>query len=114
MAQYPRFFVGQAVIPFLEAHKGNRGIDPIVQVSQVWAQRCLEMLVQDEDGNWIIHYLGNTFQTSVAHNHHGFLYGKARGFVAEELHEHREKGNSKLAFRYAQLLAYFEAHPPPA
>jgi hypothetical protein len=114
VAQYPRIVVGHAVVPFLETHWGNAGNDPIVKVSRVWAQRCLEMLVQDDDGNWIIHYLGNVFQESATHNNHSFLYGKARDFVVQQAREHREKRNSKLAFRYAQLLAYFEAHAPSA
>jgi hypothetical protein len=114
VAQYPRIVVGQAVIPFLEAHKMNSGNDPIVRASQVWAQRCLDMLAQDDDGNWIIHYLGDAFQTAVTNNHHGFLYGKARDFVVQQVLEHKKVWNSKLAFRYSQLLAYFDAHPPSA
>lgn len=112
VAQYPRIVVGQVVIPLLEAHRANLGNDPIVKVSQAWAQRCLDMLVQDDDGNWIIHYLGDAFQTAVTHNHHGFLYGKARDFVAQQVQHHRKVRDSKLAFRYSQLLAYFDAHAP--
>lgn len=112
VAQYPRIVVGQVVVAYLETHRVNSGNDPIVQVSRVWAQRCLDMLVQDDDGNWIIHYLGNVFRAFVTYNHHDFLYAKARDFVVQQLREHREKRNSKLSFRYAQLLAYFEAHAP--
>ena len=114
VAQYPRIVVGQTVLPFLRAHSLNSGDDPLIRASRLWAQRCLDMLVQDDDGNWIVHYLGDTFQYSVTHSQHEFLYGKARDFVAKQVQEHKEKRNSKLAFRYAQLLAYLEAHPPRA
>jgi hypothetical protein len=112
VAQYPRVVVGQAVVTFLEAHRLIPGNDPIAEVNRIWAQRCLDMLVQDDDANWIIHYLGNAFRTSVTDNQHSFLYGKAQNFVVQQLQENRKIKNSKLAFRYTQLLEYFEAHRP--
>jgi len=65
IAQYPRIVIGQEVIKFLEAHRTNPANDPITRVSQALAQSCLDMLVQDDDANWIIHYLGGAFQTTV-------------------------------------------------
>lgn len=112
VAQYPRIVVGPVAITFLEAHRMSAGDDPIGRVGRLWAQQCLDMLVQDDDGNWIIHYLGEIFQTTVTLNYHGFLYGKAREFIVQQLEEHRKLRNSKLAFRYSQLLAYFDAHMP--
>ncbi len=114
MAQYPRIVIGHEVVKFLEAHSLNPEEGVVSTVNRAYALQCLNLLAQDDDGYWIVHYLGDTFRYSVTHNHHEFLYGKARNFVVKQVQEHKERRNSKLAFRYAQLLAYLEAHPPQA
>ena len=114
IAQYPRIVIGQEVIRFLEAHKANAGNDPFTRVNRDFAQCCLGMLAQDDDGYWILHYLGDAFQQLVTHEHHDELYGKAREFVVRQAEEHKRLRNSKLAFRYSQLLAYFDAHASSA
>jgi hypothetical protein len=106
--------VGQEVIRYLEAHKANSGIEPEILANRDFAKRCLNMLVQDDDGHWILHYLGYEFRSSVTYEHHNPLYEKAKNFVIQQLEEHRQLRNTKLAFRYSQLLAYFEAHTPSA
>ena len=111
VAQYPRIVVGQRVVEFLEAHRANTGADPFTRVNRDNAKLCLDMLLQDADGHWIVHYLGDAFQFSVTDTNHRFFHDKARAFVVEQLEEHRKSQNSKLAFRYSQLLNYFDAHP---
>jgi hypothetical protein len=39
------------------------------------------------------------------------FHDKARAFAIEQLEKHRKSKNSKRAFRYSQLLNYFDAHP---
>ncbi len=112
VAQYPRIVVGQKIVQLLEEHRDTSGDTTFIRANRDFSQRCLGMLAQDDDGYWIIHYLGDAFQASVTHSHHSFLYGKARDFVVQQLEERRSEKNSKLAFRYSQLLAYFEAHAP--
>lgn len=114
VAQYPRIVIGQEVVRFLEAHKANSGNEPLIRANRDFAQRCLDMLVQDDDGYWILHYLGDAFQGTVTHEHHTNLYEKARTFVVSQAEEHKRLRNSKLAFRYSQLLSYFDAHKPSA
>jgi hypothetical protein len=69
------------------------------------------MLIQDIDGRWTIHYLGDAFQFLVTSANHRFFHDKARAFVVDQLEEHQKSKNGKLAFRYSQLLNYFDAHP---
>jgi hypothetical protein len=71
----------------------------------------LDMLLRDDDGHWIVHYLSHAFQFSVTHSNHSYLYAKARAFICEKLSEYRRLLNSKLAFRYSRLLNYFDSHP---
>lgn len=111
VAQYPRIVVGQRVVEFLEAYRVNDGPDPFTVVNREYAKLCLNMLAQDVDGHWIVHYLGDAFQFSVTDANHDFFHDKARAFAIEQLEEHRKSKSSKLAFRYSQLLNYFDAYP---
>jgi hypothetical protein len=113
VAQYPRIVIGQEVVGFLDAHKHNRADGLASRVNRSFAQACLDLLAQDDDGYWIIHYLGDAFRRAVTHARHEYLCQRARTFVAEQLEEHKRLRNSKLAFRYTQLLAYFDACSPP-
>lgn len=70
------------------------------------------MIVQDVDGFWLLHFLGEEFQHAVSHDHHAELYAAARKFVCEQLVKHQADLNTKLAFRYSHLLQYFDDHPP--
>jgi hypothetical protein len=112
VAQYPRIVIGQEVVKFLEAHKSNPEDGVVSRVNRSYAVSCLDLLAQDDDGYWIIHYLGEHFRHAVTHVHHDDLYQRARMFVVKQVQEHQRLQNSKLAFRYTQLLAYFDAHRP--
>jgi hypothetical protein len=72
------------------------------------AKLCLRMCARDQDGQYIIHYLGNAFKEAVSHAVHDHLYGKALQFINNQLELHRASGNTKLSSRYESLLAYFE------
>jgi len=110
VAQYPRIVVGQRVVEFFEAHIANTCDNPFTNLNRILARRCLDMLVLDIDGRWTIHYLGDAFQFLLTHTNHIYVHDKARAFVIEQLEEYRKSKNSKLAFRYSQLLNYFDAH----
>ncbi len=110
VAQYPRIVVGHRVIEFLENHRANTSVDAFSRVNHTLADLCLNMLLQDVDGHWVVHYLGDKFQWAVTHAQHSLLYDRARTFVIQQMEEHRRSLNSKLAFRYSHLLDYFDAH----
>lgn len=112
IAQYPRIVIGSETIRFLEAHAANPEQDVFSQTDREFAVLCLNMLVQDADGQWILHYLSDTFEFAVTHGQHAELYGAARKFVFDQLCTHQAQRNTKLAFRYSHLLQYFDAHPP--
>jgi hypothetical protein len=67
------------------------------------------MLAQDEDGLFIVDYLGDGFREAITQGQHAVLYDHARSFVIEQFHLHRRNLDAKLAPRYAWLLRYFEA-----
>ncbi len=112
IAQYPRIVVGSEAVKFLKAHVANPAQDVYSQNDRELANLCLGMLVQDADGHWLVHYLGDKFQYAVTHDNHAELYVAARKFVFEQIFEHQTNLNTKLAFRYSHLLQYFDAHQP--
>jgi hypothetical protein len=112
IAQYPRIVIGSETVRLLEAHAANPAEDVFSKTDRELATLCLDMLIQDIDGYWILHYLGERFQFVVTHGQHIELYGAARKFVLSQLVTHQTQRNTKLAFRYAQLLQYFDSHEP--
>lgn len=112
VAQYPRIVVGPETVRLLEVHRVNPEQDLYSQNDRALATLCLGMLVQDADGYWILHYLGEEFQHAISQSHHAELYAAARKFAFEQLFEHQANLNTKLALRYSHLLQYFDAHPP--
>lgn len=110
VAQYPRIIVGPGTIQFLVTHKNNDAKDVYSQNNRALAQVCLEMLSQDTDGNWIVHYLGKGFREAITQEHHLALFEAAEKNVVGQYELHKASGNSKLAFRYAHLRSYFSAH----
>lgn len=111
-AQYPRIVVGSQVVHYLQSFLTEPTKDKFMKFNQTLARLCLNMLAHDVDGVNILHYLGNAFRDSITQTQHPELYDKAHEFVREQLRMHQEAGDSKLAFRYAHLAYYFQAHQP--
>lgn len=111
VAQYPRIVVGAEAVKLLQIHQANTGQDLYSQNDRALAKLCLDMLIQDVDGNWVVHYLGEEFQTAISHAQHAEIYYAAKKFVFEQVMEHNTSKNTKLSLRYSHLLHYFDAHP---
>lgn len=112
VAGYPRIVIGPEMLRFLDLHCKNPATDPFSQNDRALAQLCQDMIVEDADGHALLHFLGDTFQKSISTSSHIELYKRAKEFVLEQFLDHQAKKNAKLAFRYAHLMRYFDAHPP--
>ena len=110
IAQYPRIVVGSGTIQLLIAHQQNPLEDVYSQHNRGLADLCLKMLARDLDGYWIVNYLGRTFRESITQAEHDEMYEAADRNVVAQHEMHQKAGNSKLAFRYANLRHYFAAH----
>ena len=86
--------------------------DVFFTTDREFAALCLGLVVRDTDGHWLLHYLGETFQSAITHSQHADLYSMARKFVWEQFTKHQTNQDTKLAFRYANLINYFDAYPP--
>lgn len=112
IAQYPRIVVGPEAVKHLKACATNPEQDVYAKHDRELATLCLGMLLQDADGHWLLHYLGDKFQSAITHDLHAELHDAARKFIVEQLFEHQANLNTKLAFRYSHLLQYFDDHQP--
>lgn len=112
VADYPRIVIGPYLVHYLELQSKNSSKEHHDMVNQQLASLCLNMLLRDADGHWLLHYLGSDFRTSVTESSHNELYSKARTFIHSQLDKHRSTQNTKLAFRYVHLQQYFEDHYP--
>lgn len=111
VAGYPRIVVGPELIRYLDVQSLNPGADIYAAINRQMADICRSMLIEDDDGHWIVHYLGSGFRMAVTTESHVELVNRARQFIREQLKEHRSKKNTKLAFRYLHLEQYFSKHP---
>jgi hypothetical protein len=109
VAQYPRIVVGPTAIHFLQSIAASEDLGLAAENDRGLARRCMKMLAEDEDGYFIVDYLGDGFRESVTKDQHEFWYDRARAFVLEQYAIHRNNRDSKLAPRYAWLRRYFDA-----
>jgi hypothetical protein len=113
VAQYPRIVVGPIALNLIQSRAGTTaaGDDIYSQADQGMAKLCVQMLVKDVDGHCAVHYLGEEFQLYVdGGKRDPLVYTKAYAYIIDQLSEHRRTQDTKLAFRYSQLLQYFDAH----
>lgn len=111
VAQYPRIVVDDVTTDFLKAHNSIQQGNQVSIINKKMAELCLSMLKKDADGRNIVHYLGDAFRFAVTDAKHEAMYEAAYEFVKDQLSEHKESGDVKLASRYASLLDYFVLFP---
>jgi hypothetical protein len=103
----PRVVVGERLRDYLDAatmqqpHKD----DFLGRYEVVQAQRALRLLAQDEDGNWIVDYLGNGFREDLAARLPVGVVHDAHQFVRESVRQWQN--HEKLGPRYKLLARYF-------
>jgi hypothetical protein len=112
VAQYPRIIVSDRTIGYLEAYLHNPDTDLYSQYNKGIAGLCRNMIGQDADGYFFLHYLGDEFRNAVSQGQHPYLYNKALEFIQNESERIRREREAKLALRYNHLHSYFLAHPP--
>ena len=110
VAQYPRIVIGERIIHYLKSHLRSKDQDIFSQCDHNFAKMCLNMIMQDNDGNFIVDYLGDSFKEYISKDAHLGIHKEAINFVQNEYEKYRRIRENKLAFRYSNLLSYFMAH----
>ncbi len=111
IAQYPRVVVGDRVVQYLNVAIDQCDENDKAQLmNKALAELCLNMVVTDTDGYFIVNYLGEAFTEACTKDNSSEMFKEAYDFAKEQYITHQRTRNSKLAIRYNWLLAYFEAH----
>ena len=102
------------MLKYIDFQCSSQNSDVYAGFNRTLARLCREMLLQDADGRWILHYLGGAFRDAVTKGQHEQLFNQAKDFASEQFGSHHAEQNTKLAFRYLYLLQYLNAHEPSA
>lgn len=108
VAGYPRIVLGNDLMDYIISltRVTAESIEDRFQKGR--AEMCLNYINVDTDGRPFINYLSERYVQDISGKNNSAIYGPARKFVVEQLAEHMKNQNSKLAFRYATLLQFFD------
>lgn len=111
VAQYPRAVVDNHVLDYLLAFTNTKCDTGDLQcvIAGNIANSAIELLANDFDGRLIIHYLGESF-SDYFEEKDKHVFDAANEYVKQQLKEHQESKNTKLAMRYSLLHGYFSVH----
>jgi phosphatidylserine decarboxylase len=106
-AKYPRVVAGDELVDFLQKTSRNLEKEAQSKINQVMAQKCLNLLMIDADGNYALDYLGQEYR-DMSKQILPDIYEKALSFLESSFSEIKEKKNGDLFMRYLWLTDYFE------
>ena len=108
IAKSPRVVLGGEVIQYLEANSQLPGDGLNEEYGRQMANVCREMIAQDEDGQYIVDYLGAGFRKHIAKNIGSTIYTDALTYVEEQIDHWSNQNNDELMQRYLSINRYFE------
>ena len=108
IAKGPRVVLGDEVIRYLDANSQLPGEAVNERYGREMASVCRQMITQDEDGQYIVDFLGLGFKKYIANNIESSFYAEALTYVEEQIEHWSNQGNDKLTQRYLSLKRYFE------
>lgn len=105
IAQYPRVVVANDILDYLKSYtnKSCKRDDMVGIVSGKLAEDSMKLFGRDFDGRVIVNYLGEFFKKYTFDR----ILQLAYEYVNQQLKEHQQNQNTKLAFRYSLLHGYF-------
>jgi hypothetical protein len=104
-ADYPRIVVSDELVGFLDGFCGA-GTDDIPHEFIQRARMCRELLCRDEDGLYIIDYLGKPFNNYVTRQLAGLLIPVAKVFIETEFEKYKDGHDAILLHKYERLHSY--------
>lgn len=108
VAGYPRIVVDPELYEWLCHIRYATGEGERKKFDQDLTGLCLKMIRQDKDGHAIVDFLSPVIFEQMGLPQNMELISKAKAYVDKKYAEFRRDKNSELAFRYANLLDYFE------
>lgn len=110
VAQHPRIIVGDELRGYLGDIGAHPKPPPLGSAVATLARDCGQLIARDEDGCFILDYLGEKLRqvvsdASEAHD----LFERGLQFARREQRRFVEERNPKLAARYAAVVRYFDS-----
>jgi len=107
ISNYPRIVIGKRLYDYIYYTSQLVTNEEIAKIDKGMAKKCLELIVQDTDGEYIIHYLSNPYKSL-----EGFkdLYAKAKIFIYNQFIIFNNKQSLKEYEKYKKLIKYFETY----
>jgi len=108
IAKGPRVVLGEEVIRYIDANYKFPGEGVNERYGREMAGICKQMIIKDEDGQYIVDYLGIGFKKYIANNIDNSIYKDALSYVDEQLDYWSNRNDNKLKIRYSMLRKYFD------
>jgi len=105
-ANWPRLLVDPEIIRVAKTFAEHSGTEKAEHLNATFAQRCLSLVVDDDDGQPILDYLGRGVRQ--LYDIPERISSKAEGFILSQVSEHA--GNEKILDKYRKVQQYFEKH----
>lgn|GEM_PF-856326 len=108
IAQYPRIVIGQRAINYLNDYLliPDNADDKILEYNKIMAKKCLNITTVDQDGLYIVDYLGKSFTETYPETKQ--LFNASYSYILQQLEYYKTTNNIKLIFRYNRLKEYFK------
>ncbi len=107
VAKYPRVVVGEELLGYLQWHAARKEMDRATQLCVSVAKDCLSLVSKDDDGVYIVDYLGVGFRGRTEAHIERDLHTAALTFARAQLGLWKTNQNNELTNRYQRLLSYF-------
>ena len=112
IADYPRIAVGSYLVRYLQDMQGQPAEDASALVLKATAQRSLDCLAFDDDGQAFLDYLGHPYRDTFGDTIDVKVIQMAYDRIMQALAEFQDAGDTKLVRRYTLLRNYFEDRLP--
>jgi hypothetical protein len=109
LAEYPRFLVGKELINYLLWVEHQTPQTRIGLVAKESARFCREMIIQDNDGRYMLDFLGSKIKEASDGVLDQKLVAEAFEFVNSQYTKYLKEENETLQSRYYRLLRYFHS-----
>ncbi len=108
IAGYPRIVIDQRAFEYIARVHQSTGGGSRGEAARNLAGLCFQMIQTDVDGHTVVDFLGPGVVQQTGLSPDSPIIAKAKAFVESQYENHKGNKRSKLAFRYASLLNYFE------
>ena len=107
IADYPRIVIGKRLYEHIYITSKITSNKENDKINRGMAEKCLNLIIQDKDGEYIIHYLSEIYQKIEGFD---IFYKKAELFINNQLILFNNKQSIKEYEKYKKLIKYFETY----